>query len=194
MNISYHYDVEPRLRENMSARVVRRAVNRGLGRAATKVAREWRIRSKQYCPVRTGALRRSLTTVRTKNRRPGGIDSYTIEIGPRGIITGTNKERRANRQQFYFYILISEGFHNYLRRRRRNALPRYRGVPLRKNFVEDAFKDIEQKVKYIIRNEIWESLRREWSRRGYVASEFPLPNPGLGSEFTFPNPETGGRS
>ena len=162
VQIVYNYAVEPQTRRNLSPTFVRRAVSRGVGKAATKIARIWRIESKVLCPSRTGRLRRSLTTVRTRIRKRGGIDAYQIEIGPRGILKG------GSRDEFYFYILISPWGQ--------------RRLGTDHSFIEAAFRRHESRFAQIIRDEIWLSLRQAWSQR--TSARFPLPQPGVTTEVT----------
>ena len=160
VQIVYNYEVEPQLKKNLDDRLIRRAVNRGVGKAATKIARQWRKDCKAACPVRTGALRRSLITVRTRLRSDGiSLHRYEIEVGPRGILKGTS------RNQFYFYILISPWYERRYRRR---------------SFVKAAFEKRRTMYQKIILDEIWLSLREAW--KGKTAVAFPLPAPRITSE------------
>ena len=152
--ISYHYSVEKALASNMSPTSIRRAVSRGVGKAATQIARIWRVQSKALCPVRTGSLKRSLTTTRKRIRRRGP-DSFRIEIGPRGILKGTS------RQHFYFYILISRWYVG------QGNL----------SFIERAFLKEQSKFRRILFYEIWDALRVEWTRRAPAGVVFPLGKP-----------------
>lgn len=78
--ISYHYSVEPELFDRLSPSLIRRAVNRGVSRAASKIGRQWKRDAKAIAPVRTGALRRGLRVRKRRLRSQSFIATYRLTL------------------------------------------------------------------------------------------------------------------
>lgn len=131
--IAYHYSVERLLVERLSPSLVRRAVNRGASRAASKIGRQWKRDAKAAAPVRTGRLRRGLRVQKRRLRSRTFIATYQLRLHARN-------PRDPSKTVLYFAP-----------------------VEARTNFGKDAFKKRESEYQQLLAREIWSSLREAWT-------------------------------